>query len=261
MLDNFKDLIKLLFNRFGFQIGGFNKYKDLIREMEGLYRELVFKEFQPLDDVSLDLMATLIGTNISEAIYILHYLNNSLALEGDICEFGVAQGATSALMANEIKGTRKNIWLFDSFKGLPKPSEKDTLIDDIFNLGSIEAYEGTMAFGLDQVKRRLKDINFPFSRVRIVPGFIEETIKLPNLPRQICFAYIDFDLYEPISIALSFVNEVLQPNGFVVVDDYDFFSAGAKIAVEEFMALHKENYSLTLPLQSAGKFCLLQKIS
>jgi O-methyltransferase len=40
--------------------------------------------------------------------------------------------ATSALLANEIRSTERTLWLFDSFKGLGKPSEKDLLIDDIF---------------------------------------------------------------------------------------------------------------------------------
>ena len=76
-------------------------------------------------------------------------------MSGDICEFGVAQGTTSALMSNEIKGLKeRNLWLFDSFEGLPMPTEKDQLKDDIFSLGSIEAYKGTMACGIDQVSRK-----------------------------------------------------------------------------------------------------------
>ncbi len=77
---------------------------------------------------------------------VLH-LNRALGLDGDVCEFGVAQGATSALIANEIRGTEKDLWLFDSFEGLPKPTDHDILIDDIFNLGSIDRYQGTMACG------------------------------------------------------------------------------------------------------------------
>lgn len=69
-------------------------------------------------------MAKLLGTQISEAMYILVFLHRSLELDGDVCEFGVAQGATSALLANEIRTTQKNLWLFDSFKGLPKRNGK-----------------------------------------------------------------------------------------------------------------------------------------
>jgi O-methyltransferase len=66
---------------------------------------------------------------------LIEYLHQSLPVEGDVCEFGVAQGAISAVLAHEIKNTNKNIWLFDSFEGLPEPSEKDILINDLFHFG------------------------------------------------------------------------------------------------------------------------------
>ena len=235
------------------------KYKLLIKEIEGLYRKFLFKELPFMDDEGLYLMSQLKGTNISEAIYILNYLTKSLSLEGDICEFGVAQGATSALMAYKIKETAKNIWLFDSFEGLPKPSKKDILKDDIFKLNSIEAYEGTMSYEANIVTKKLHDIKFPSSRVNIIPGFIEESIKSPDLPEKVCFAYVDFDFYEPILTALNFLDKILMVNGFVIVDDYNYFSTGAKTAVDEFFNDNKEKYKIFLPLESAGNFCILEK--
>jgi hypothetical protein len=235
-------------------------YKSVIREIYELYRHQMFTGLPECTDQRLRLLAKLQGTNISEAIYILNSLYNSLSLPGDICEFGVAQGLTSALMAYEILPTDKNIWLFDSFEGLPKPTEKDLLKDDIFNLGSIEAYEGTMACKVDMVKDTLSEIEFPFNRAKVVPGFIEETINQPNLPSQICFAYVDFDFYEPILIALNFLDRVLSPGGHVVVDDYDWFSTGAKTAVDEFVAATGSRYEFSLPIAGAGHFAVLKKI-
>lgn len=101
-----------------------SKYKELIKEMEECFRELVFSELPPPCEHRTELMAKLLGTQISEAMYILVFLHRSLELDGDVCEFGVAQGATSALLANEIRTTQKNLWLFDSFKGLPKRNGK-----------------------------------------------------------------------------------------------------------------------------------------
>ena len=234
------------------------EYLNAIKELEGAYRELLFKDL-PENDERTRLMSELIGTGLSEALYLLNYLNKALKLEGDVCEFGVAQGATSALMANEIEGTDKNLWLFDSFQGLPGPSKKDVLLDDIFGLGSIEAYEGTMACGTGMVIGRLRRIGFPDSRTRIVPGFIEETIKNPDLPGRVCFAYVDFDFYEPIIAALKFLDKVLPAGGFVMVDDYGFFSAGAKEAVDEFVDANKDRYRMIFPIKASGHFCILEK--
>jgi hypothetical protein len=206
-------------------------------------------------------MSGLLGTHISEAIYIVGYLHKALKLQGDICEFGIAQGATSALLAHEIRETNKLLWLFDSFQGLPQPSEKDVLKDDFWDLGSIEAYRGTMTFSVKMVKKRLHEIDFPLSRVRIIPGFIEETIHDPYLPTSVCFAYVDFDFYEPVSIALNFLDKVLQTGGYVVVDDYDYFSTGVKTAVDEFVTTHKDKYQVSFPIKSAGNFCIIKKSS
>ncbi|MCA1817684.1 MAG: TylF/MycF family methyltransferase [Acidobacteria bacterium] len=233
-------------------------YMKLLEEVQGIFSELVFPSLPPREHRTR-LLAELLGTGISEAMYLLNYLHESVRYEGDVCEFGVAQGATSALLANEIYPTGKNIWLFDSFQGLPKPSEKDQLIDDIFDLKTMKNYEGTMSCPLDMVEGRLKAISFPPERVRIVPGFIEETIRNPPLPERVCFAYIDFDFYNPILVALNFLDQRLPVGGAVVVDDYGFFSSGAKTAVDEFAGEHRDTYEVIHPPKFAGHFCILRR--
>jgi len=230
-----------------------------IHEINSLYNEFVFSREKKYDATQISLLKNLIGTGYGEGLYILDSLQNALPFEGDVCEFGVAQGATSALLANEIKDTGKKLWLFDSFEGLPEPTEKDSLINDIFNLGSMAAYKGTMACPIDMVRLRLADIQFPAERTMIIPGFIETTIHNTGLPEKVCFAYIDFDFYEPILIALQYLDRVLQPGGFVIVDDYNFFSEGVKIAVDEFYTANKEKYNILFPIKPAGYFCILQK--
>lgn len=65
------------------------------------------------------------GTPPTEAFYILEGLNRTRQVPGDVCEFGVAQGETSALIANEIRDvTSRKIYLYDLFESLPKPTQK-----------------------------------------------------------------------------------------------------------------------------------------
>jgi len=238
-----------------------SKYKALIKETEGLCKDFLFPDLPLCDEKELSLMSNLKGAGINKAFYIKNFLMKSLGLQGDICEFGVAQGSTSAFMAYLIRDTSKNIWLFDSFAGLPKPSGKDLLINDTFGLGSIEAYEGKMVCSINLVKKELADIDFPITRTKIIPGFIEQTIRSAKLPDKICFAYVDFDFYKPIYIALDFLNHTLQRNGFIIIDDYNFFTTGAKTAVDEFMGKHGREYRLSLPAVSAGgRFCMIEKI-
>lgn len=63
------------------------------------------------------LLGRLLGTPPSEAYFIVQALSKCKDVAGDVCEFGVAQGETSALIANEIALTgNKCLHLFDSFK-------------------------------------------------------------------------------------------------------------------------------------------------
>lgn len=239
-----------------------DKCAGLIKVTEDMYRSFLFKEYPSYDAERIALISGLIGTGIPEAVFIVNYLHRAISrADGDVCEFGVAQGRTSALLAYEIRQDKRGLWLFDSFSGLPKPSQKDELIDDIFGLGAIEKYEGTMSCKAGMVMDELKKLDFPLSRVNIVAGFIEKTLQYTKLPEKVCFAYVDLDFYGPTVEALNFLDKTLQNNGYIVVDDYGFFCSGVKTAVDEFIALRKGQYGLTLPPSSCEKkFCIIERI-
>lgn len=236
------------------------KYINAIQEFKDCLTAQMLGELPHFEN-RIELIADLHGVNISEAFWIISSLHQSFVVEGDVCEFGAAAGKNSALLANEIRNTDKSLWLFDSFQGLPEPSKKDELLDDFWGLQSIEAYESTMIFSANSVKSRLKAISFPSSRVTIVSGFIEETIRSHNLPDSVCFAFVDFDFYKPILVALNCLSHHLAPRGHIIVDDYCFFSSGVKTAGDEFMTSHSEHFTLELPLYYAGHFAILSKNS
>jgi O-methyltransferase len=234
------------------------KYPSLVHEMHDALRDQLFPRLPEVEGRK-DLLARLLGTGISEAMYLLDQLHLSLSQPGDVCELGVAQGATSALIANEIRATNKSLWLYDTFAGLPKPSPQDQLKDDIFGLGSMDRYEGQMRCEADEVQARLAAIHFPPGRVHLKAGLVEQTLTPDQGPTPVCFAYIDFDFYAPIRHALSYLHTHLAPGGRIMVDDYDFFSTGAKTAVDEFVQQHAGEYRLSLPRPFAGHFCMLER--
>jgi hypothetical protein len=202
------------------------------------------------------LLAELIGTSPSEGMYLLDELHRALPAVGDVCEFGVAQGATSALLAGELTATSKKLWLYDSFKGLPAPAEKDVLLDDIFSLGKMSRYEGTMCYGPAEMRKRVEAAAFPAERLHVIEGFISPESRMPD---KICFAYVDFDFYEPIATALRLIDARMGSGGAIVIDDYGFFSAGAASAVDEFLAARGEAYDVVRPLPFAGHFLILRR--
>ena len=229
-------------------------------EIEELYRRFVFPDL-PTNERRASFMYELIGTSAGEGIYIVANLHKAMQkVPGDICEFGVAQGATSCLLANEIMSIDRKLWLFDSFEGLPEPTVEDRLIDDIFNLGSMSRYKGTMATPETEVLSRLASIDFPKSRTKVKKGWVKDVIKSGELPAQVSFAYVDFDFYDPIKDALEFLDGRMPVGGVIVVDDYGFFSEGAQLAVDRFMEATKGRYKFELPLPFAGHFCTLSKV-
>jgi hypothetical protein len=225
-----------------------------VTDLEAALRATLFPALQRREHRA-EFLAELLGTPPSEAMYVLDEMHRAMAVEGEVCELGVAQGTTSALLANELRDGQRHLWLFDSFEGLPAPSDKDVLIDDIFALGDIRHYQGTMRTGEREVRQRVATAKFPAERLHLVKGFIES---VTTFPERIAFAYIDFDFYAPIARALRVVDERMPPGGAMVVDDYGFFSAGAKTAVDEFVS-GNERYEVVHPLPFAGHFVILRK--
>lgn len=260
----YKQLIQKLVGAVGYEMfrkdstTPVSRRAETVAELEAMYRRFVFPELTPRKGRE-ERIAQLIGTSAGEGLHIVEYLRRSLRVEGDVCEFGVAQGATSALLASEIADGAKALWLFDSFEGLPKPTREDVLIHDVFNLGSMDRYEGQMAYGRAEVTRRLRAIGFPDGRINIVKGLIEETIGSPGLP-MVSFAYLDFDFYRPIQVALDWLDGVVPVGGHVIVDDYGWFSAGAQQAVDEFLSRRAARWRHVPALEGAGHFTVLERI-
>lgn len=230
-------------------------------EIEQLYRRFLFADL-PRREGRTRQLSDLIGTTVSEAIYVIKNLHDGLKVPGDVCEFGVAQGATSKLLASEILPLAdRKFWLFDSFEGLPAPTKEDVLIHDIFKLGTMDKYKGTMASPETDVLGKLASVNFPRERIKVKKGWVKDTIRSGELPGRVAFAYVDFDFYDPIKDALEFLDARMPAGGRIVVDDYGFFSEGAQLAVDQFVSSADGRYKFEMPLPFAGHFCILSKVA
>lgn len=261
-----KSFIKRSLRSFGYKIERLDnvnplepKFRLLVNEIHAILKQCQLTNLPELDNRYLDLITRLDGTQVTEAMYILSELERVKTLNGHICEFGVAQGFTSALMAYHILNSEKFLWLVDSFEGLPEPTEKDLLLDDIYDLGTIEAYAGQMKHDPSVLLNNLRRISFPASRTNVIKGFVEDIDLGKVLPNEISFAFVDFDFYMPIKVTLSAIDEKIVENGAIIVDDYNFFSEGAKLAVDEFHEENSSKYLLTVPDTSVGRFAILRK--
>ncbi len=264
-----KKFIKVIIRKLGYDI---SKHEDFLPVDKNLYENFSSlvtayqHEFQITEEVTIrentyrtPLLSRGLGTRPPEAFFIIKCLEQTRNVGGDVCEFGVAQGETSALIANEINDGSKRLHLFDSFQGLSAPTKEDRLKDDLFNLGTMEAYQGMMAFKKEMVISRLEQIRFPEERYSIYDGFIESTLNSNlDLPTEVSFAYIDFDLYEPTKCALEFILQRTKKESIVMIDDYDFFSTGEKTAVDEFTHQNPQ-FKIKIPDHCFGYFAILNR--
>ena len=157
----------------------------------------------------------------------------------------------------------KSYICLNSFMGLSRPTQKDQLKDDIASLGNIQAYTGSMSYPEQMVRSRLKELSFPSHRLVIHKGFIDKVLDYnSSIPKEVSFAYVDFDLYEPTRITLEYLHRTTTLGAIIIIDDYNFFSTGVKTAVEEFVKEKNMNsliYEINIPNQQYGHFAILTR--
>jgi O-methyltransferase len=161
-------------------------------------------------------------------------------LPGDFAECGVYRGGTALLLARVLSSstTAKRLYLFDSFKGLPKMDrERDPwFAEGQYRAESIAAVEDLLA-GFQQL-------------VDIRPGWIPETFRgLEN--GRYAFVHLDVDLYQSTLDCCKYFYPRLSAGGVLLFDEYGFApSRGEKDAVDEFFA-DKPESPITLPTGQA----------
>jgi len=170
------------------------------------------------------------------ALYKLSEEINQSSVAGDIVECGVYNGGSAAIMASlcEKSPVNRNVWLFDSFEGLPKPTDKDG--------DEAAAYEGWCHGDLSKVKEVLRKLCIPEFRVHIVKGWFHNTFPKVEIP-EIAILHIDADWYESVKLCLEKFYDSVQPGGYIVLDDYGDWE-GCRIATDEFLKKRGLNVKL-----------------
>jgi O-methyltransferase len=114
-------------------------------------------------------------------------------MEGDVAEFGCYKGMSTASLSAACKATNRRLVVFDSFRGLPPPTER------VFNFGGNEVVyeEGSFAGTLEEVKRNVGRFG-ELSVCEFVPGFFSDT--LPGRPAGERFVMIFEDADLPTSV-------------------------------------------------------------
>ncbi|MUL63461.1 macrocin O-methyltransferase [Mycobacterium sp. CBMA 234] len=154
---------------------------------------------------------------------------------GDLVETGVWRGGSSIFMKGVLAayGEKREVWLCDSFEGLPPPDEVNFPQDAGIRLDKASSFLGVTQ---DAVKQNFERYDLLDDSVHFVKGWFKDT--LGNLPvEQISLLRLDGDLYESTIQALEPLYPKLVVGGYCVIDDYGNIEA-CKRAVHDYRSAH-----------------------
>jgi O-methyltransferase len=175
---------------------------------------------------------------------------------GAVVECGVWRGGSMLTVAHTLLRlgvTDRELYLFDTFKGMTAPTERDVRITEGKHADELLAAKGPgpMAWArpgkfvatLDDVKRGFAALDYPQDRIHFVPGRVEDTVP-QHAPDGIAILRLDTDWYESTKHELTHLYQRLSPGGVLIIDDYGTWH-GSKEATDEFLEETGEALLLT----------------
>lgn len=180
---------------------------------------------------------SLVGWRGLEVTYDTVLAVQEQGVSGSIVECGVAQGGSAALMAliEAQVGYQRAIWLFDSFEGLPDPTDKDFL-DGTTGKHARVLSKGSCLGSYEKVAYLLfEQLRLSPDHVFMVKGWFQDTLPVhQERIGPISLLRIDADWYESVKCCLDNLYDNVVPQGFIIIDDY-WSCFGAQKAVDEFL--------------------------
>jgi O-methyltransferase len=172
-------------------------------------------------------------------------------IEGDVVECGVWRGGSMQAAARTLIAagdTTRDLYLFDTYEGMPPPSEHDVRHDgqpagELLAGARPETSWVWAKASLEDVQEGFAQVDYPAERVHFVKGLVEETIPA-SAPERIAILRLDTDWYESTRHELAHLYPRLVPGGVLLLDDYGYWK-GARQAVDEFMEETGERLLLT----------------
>lgn len=181
-------------------------------------------------------------------LYSLYKIIKNVCIQdiaGDVVECGVAGGGSTALMAYIMKKYSKRprtLYAFDSFDGMPEPTELDTLRNGT-SANDTGWGAGTCAAPIQSVREICAKLGVS-EIVKPVKGYFQDTLP-QNISAigPIAFMHVDGDWYESTKCILENLYAQVVEGGLVQIDDYGYW-AGCRKAVHEFEQSICVNFSL-----------------
>jgi len=202
------------------------------------------REWEMIDDEARRIIETvtprtMTGTaKVFGLIEALRYIHR-VGVAGEIVESGVWRGGSMQAAALTLLGcgeSERELHLFDTFVGMPPPSDADVRLkdgrtaEDLMQASDKDARIWAIA-GLDDVKQGMAETGYPPEKVFYHEGLVEETIP-DQAPEQIALLRLDTDWYESTRHELRRLYDRLSPGGVLIIDDYMYWEGSYRATVE-----------------------------
>jgi O-methyltransferase len=179
------------------------------------------------------------------------------SIPGDIVECGVWRGGSMQAAARTLLAcgeTSRDLYLFDTYEGMPPPSGADVRVADGSSaeqlLATLPRQSKVWAVAtLDDVREAFASVPYPRERVHFVKGLVEDTVP-GEAPDQISILRLDTDWYESTRHELDHLYPRLSAGGVLLIDDYGYWQ-GSRQAVDEF--IERTGARLLLHRMSSGR--------
>jgi O-methyltransferase len=198
------------------------------------------------DKLAVDAVEEFTMTSLERRYHLLQSVRHVVKhrIPGCIVECGVWRGGSMMLVAKtliESGDTSRDLYLYDTFEGMPPPTKAD---QDRFArpaAARLRAEETAKAessvwaiSSLEEVKRNMASVGYPEKKLHFISGKVESTIPA-CIPEQIAILRLDTDWYESTAHELAHLYPRLVSGGALIIDDYGYWQ-GARKAVDEFLA-------------------------
>lgn len=150
---------------------------------------------------------------------------------GALVDCGTYNGGSTALLS--AGAPRRPIWAFDSFDGLPPPSERDTN-DPNADFEAAADFFRQQCVGSEERLREAVDLYGAGALLQVRPGWFADTLPLAREEiGPIAVLHIDGDWYDSVYTVLENLYELVVSGGAIVIDDYAAVP-GAGRAADDF---------------------------
>jgi len=227
-----KNIIKNISSKSGYRIGRKTNQKNIMK-------------FGEVDTKIINSVMPYTQTNPERIVALLESVNYVVKNEipGSIVECGVGKGGSIMAAVKKLQSlqcSNRDIYLFDTFMGMTKPTDVDISYLETPALTQFEKLKiddnssNWSNVSIEEVKKVVYSTGYDKEKIHFVKGKVEDTLP-SHSPNLISILRLDTDWYESTKHELIHLFPHLSSGGVLIIDDYGHWE-GSKKAVDEYIS-------------------------